>query len=82
MLANGIAPDARTWVTAGAFYDAEAPEGWDPKDPANVSPLVVWLGSDGCDITGRVFECSLRHHRSDRPRACALKLSQPRSRRH
>lgn len=58
VLANGIAPDARTRMTAGVFYDAEAPEGWDPKDPANVSPLVVWLGSDGCDITGRVFECS------------------------
>lgn len=58
VLANGIAPDARTRMTAGVFYDAEAPEGWDPKDPANVSPLVVWLGSDGCDVTGRVFECS------------------------
>ena len=58
VLVNGIAPDARTRMTAGVFYDAEAPEGWDPKDPANVSPLVVWLGSDGCDVTGRVFECS------------------------
>ena len=26
-------------------------------DPANVSPLVVWLGSsDSRDVTGRVFE--------------------------
>ena len=31
-------------------------ETWDDKDPANVSPLVVWLGSGDCDITGRVFE--------------------------
>jgi hypothetical protein len=25
-------------------------------DPANVSPLVVWLASEDCDVTGRVFE--------------------------
>jgi len=53
---NAVAPDARTRMTAGVFYDEEAPDGWDPKDPANVSPLVVWLGSGSCDITGRVFE--------------------------
>ena len=55
---NAVAPDARTRMTAGVFYDAQAPAGWDPKDPANVSPLVVWLGSAACDITGRVFECT------------------------
>ncbi len=54
---NGVAPDARTRMTEGVIYDAEAPEGaWDDKDPANVSPLVVWLGSSDCDVTGRVFE--------------------------
>lgn len=53
---NAIAPDARTRMTEGVFYDAEAPEGWDEKDPANASPLVVWLGSAACDVTGRVFE--------------------------
>lgn len=53
---NAIAPDARTRMTAGVFYDAEAPEGWDDKDPANASPLVVWLASAQCDVTGRVFE--------------------------
>ena len=51
-----MAPDARTRLTAGIFYEAEAPEGWDPKGPENVSPLVCWLGSDACDVTGRVFE--------------------------
>jgi hypothetical protein len=31
--------------------------GFDAMDPANVSPLVVWLGStDSADVTGRVFE--------------------------
>ena len=31
--------------------------GFDAMDPANVSPLVVWLGSDEARaVTGRVFE--------------------------
>jgi hypothetical protein len=31
-------------------------EGFDALDPANISPLVVWLGSnDNVDVTGRVF---------------------------
>ncbi len=55
---NAVAPDARTRMTAGVIYDPEAPPGWDPKAPENVSPLVVWLGSAACDITGRVFECT------------------------
>jgi hypothetical protein len=25
-------------------------------DPANVSPLVAWLCSTACDVTGRLFE--------------------------
>lgn len=58
VLANAVAPDARTRMTAGIFYDAEAPDGWDPKAPDNVSPLVVWLGSAACDVTGRVFEAT------------------------
>ncbi len=56
--ANAIAPDARTRMTEGVFYSAEVPEGFDEKAPENVSPLVVWLGSEACDITGRVFECT------------------------
>ncbi len=55
---NAVAPDARTRMTAGVFYDSEPPDGWDEKSPDNVSPLVVWLGSQECDITGRVFECT------------------------
>ncbi len=58
VLANAIAPDARTRMTAGVFYDSEPPEGWDPKAPDNISPLVVWLGSNKCNVTGRVFECT------------------------
>jgi NAD(P)-dependent dehydrogenase (short-subunit alcohol dehydrogenase family) len=55
---NAIAPDARTRMTEGVFYSADVPDGWDEKAPENISPLVVWLGSSACDITGRVFENS------------------------
>ncbi len=57
--ANAIAPAARTRMTEGVFADRmRAPEtGFDENDPANISPLVVWLGSaDARDVTGRVFE--------------------------
>ena len=59
VLANAIAPDARTRMTAVIPNYPDAPaDGWDPKAPDNVSPLVVWLGSADCDVTGRVFECT------------------------
>ena len=58
VLVNAIAPDARTRMTEGVFYSDEPPDGWDEKDPANASPLVVWLGSAECDVTGRMFEVS------------------------
>jgi NAD(P)-dependent dehydrogenase (short-subunit alcohol dehydrogenase family) len=57
--ANAIAPAARTRMTEEVFADRmQAPnEGFDVNDPANISPLVVWLGStDARDVTGRVFE--------------------------
>jgi len=55
---NAIAPSARSRMTEEAFADMmRAPEhGFDAMDPANVSPLVVWLGSSACDVTGRMFE--------------------------
>ncbi|MEV7794289.1 SDR family oxidoreductase [Streptomyces sp. NPDC087512] len=57
---NAIAPAARTRMTESAFAEAmAAPEdgGFDAMAPENVSPIVVWLGSDACDgVTGRVFE--------------------------
>lgn len=58
VLSNAIAPDARTRMTEGVFDDMAAPAAgeFDIKDPANASPLVVWLGSPLCDVTGRVFE--------------------------
>ncbi|MDQ1509126.1 MAG: hypothetical protein QOG50_970, partial [Actinomycetota bacterium] len=57
--ANAIAPAARTRMTEEVFGDRmQAPDaGFDANDPANISPLVVWLGSaDSAGVTGRVFE--------------------------
>ena len=58
--ANSIAPSARSRMTEEAFAEMMAkPEtGFDAMDPANISPLVVWLGSGDCNISGRVFECA------------------------
>jgi len=57
---NAIAPAARTRMTEAVFADTMAvpAEGeWDAMAPANVSPLVVWLGSpDSAGVSGRVFE--------------------------
>jgi NAD(P)-dependent dehydrogenase (short-subunit alcohol dehydrogenase family) len=57
--ANAIAPAARTRMTEEVFAERmQAPgAGFDVNDPANVSPLVVWLGStESAGVTGRVFE--------------------------
>jgi NAD(P)-dependent dehydrogenase (short-subunit alcohol dehydrogenase family) len=60
---NAIAPSARTRMTtaSGEAMAAQmaAPEdgSFDAMDPANVSPLVVWLGSEeSAQVSGRVFE--------------------------
>ncbi|QTV79090.1 SDR family oxidoreductase [Microbacterium sp. NIBRBAC000506063] len=55
---NAIAPSARTRMTEGPFAEAmAAPEdGFDRMDPANVSPVVAWLASPDCGVTGRVLE--------------------------
>jgi NAD(P)-dependent dehydrogenase (short-subunit alcohol dehydrogenase family) len=57
--ANAIAPAARTRMTEEVFGDRmQVPEsGFDVNDPANISPIVVWLGSaESRAVTGRVFE--------------------------
>ncbi|MFD3695979.1 SDR family oxidoreductase [Streptomyces sp. NPDC058646] len=57
---NAIAPAARTRMTERTFAETmAAPQegGFDAMAPENVSPLVVWLGSEGsAGVTGRVFE--------------------------
>ncbi|WP_235736670.1 SDR family NAD(P)-dependent oxidoreductase [Nocardioides alcanivorans] len=59
---NAIAPTALTDMTAGldayvAAVEAERERtGFDPGDPGNIAPLVVYLGSPASEgITGRVF---------------------------
>ncbi len=58
--ANAIAPAARTRMTEKAFAQmmaAPTDGSFDAMDPANVSPLLVWLGSPQAHaVTGRVFE--------------------------
>ncbi len=57
--ANTLAPQARTGMTEKLFADMmKKPDaGFDMFDPANVSPLVVWLASaHSGDVTGRCFE--------------------------
>lgn len=59
--ANALAPSARTAMTQQVEAFAEQmkkPEaGFDYYDPANISPLLVWLGSPlSAHVTGRVFE--------------------------
>jgi len=56
---NAIAPSARTAMTETVFAEmmAKPATGFDRMDPANVSPLVVWLGSEGAGhVTGQMFE--------------------------
>ncbi|AXB43829.1 SDR family oxidoreductase [Amycolatopsis albispora] len=55
---NAIAPAARTRMTEEVFAEMMAAgDGFDAMAPENVSPLVVWLGSEeSAGVTGRVFE--------------------------
>jgi NAD(P)-dependent dehydrogenase (short-subunit alcohol dehydrogenase family) len=53
---NCLAPNARTRMTEDTFDMSAPPEGFDPLDPSNMSPLVVALSADEAQaITGQVF---------------------------
>jgi NAD(P)-dependent dehydrogenase (short-subunit alcohol dehydrogenase family) len=54
---NCLAPNARTRMTEETFGELARPDdGFDPLDPANMSPLVVALSADEAqDITGQCF---------------------------
>ncbi|UQX00679.1 SDR family oxidoreductase [Streptomyces sp. RerS4] len=57
---NAVAPAARTRMTEETFAESMAAPvagAFDAMAPENVSPLVVWLGSDAsAGVSGRVFE--------------------------
>jgi NAD(P)-dependent dehydrogenase (short-subunit alcohol dehydrogenase family) len=58
---NGLAPAARTRLTEATpglgdmVKPPDDPGRFDVWDPANISPLVAWLATEGCPATGRVF---------------------------
>ena len=58
---NAVSPVARTRMTetlpalAQLFAPPPDPAAFDEWDPANVSPLVAYLASASCPVTGRVF---------------------------
>jgi NAD(P)-dependent dehydrogenase (short-subunit alcohol dehydrogenase family) len=59
---NGIAPVARTRLTLatpgplGEIFRQEVDAGdLDPFDPRHVSPLVAWLATEDCPVSGRLF---------------------------
>jgi NAD(P)-dependent dehydrogenase (short-subunit alcohol dehydrogenase family) len=59
---NGIAPVARTRLTLatpgpiGEMFSAPVdPDAFDAFDPRHVSPLVAWLASEDCPISGQLF---------------------------
>jgi NAD(P)-dependent dehydrogenase (short-subunit alcohol dehydrogenase family) len=54
--ANAIAPVGKTRLMSEDPQALKLAEGFDPMDPANVSPLVTWLVSERSgDVTGRIF---------------------------
>jgi NAD(P)-dependent dehydrogenase (short-subunit alcohol dehydrogenase family) len=58
---NAISPSARTRMTQQTFQvdprGSTAARDFDPLDPANISPWVVWLCTEAAaDVTGQVFE--------------------------
>ena len=64
--ANAVAPVARTRMTVEATPQTAATMGqakageWDPFSPANIAPLVAWLGSDDAkDVHGEVFRVGM-----------------------
>jgi NAD(P)-dependent dehydrogenase (short-subunit alcohol dehydrogenase family) len=53
---NAVAPGARTKMTEGAFGQLDFEGEFDPLDPANVAPVVVWLLSDAAaEVSGQVL---------------------------
>lgn len=62
---NALAPGAQSRlidtipgerrISTDLLGGGEEEQAWDPRHADNIAPLTVWLGSDECDVTGRVF---------------------------
>jgi NAD(P)-dependent dehydrogenase (short-subunit alcohol dehydrogenase family) len=58
---NAIAPAARTRLTLATpgvgdqIQPPAEPGRFDVWDPANISPVVAWLSTENCPVTGKVF---------------------------
>ena len=61
MRANALAPAARTRLTEDVpmigdmMKPPEDPDALDAFDPKHVSPLVAYLATEDCPITGKLF---------------------------
>jgi len=59
VVSNCVAPGARTRLTLATpgLGDIMAPtaNGFDEWDPANISPLVAYLSTEGCEFNGETF---------------------------
>ena len=61
MTSNAVSPGALTRMTENLRPGRPRPEvkegEFNPRDPENVAPVVVWLGSlESAGVTGRLFE--------------------------
>jgi len=58
---NAIAPAARTRLTLATpgvgdqIQPPSEPGRFDVWDPANISPVVAWLSTEDCQVTGKIF---------------------------
>jgi NAD(P)-dependent dehydrogenase (short-subunit alcohol dehydrogenase family) len=53
---NAVSPSARTRLITGGDTAPPPAGGFDPRDPANVSPLVAWLAAADCPANGQHFQ--------------------------
>ena len=53
---NAVSPSARTRFTEGMGGLPPPTGDFDPRDPANVSPLVAWLAEATCPANAQVFQ--------------------------
>jgi NAD(P)-dependent dehydrogenase (short-subunit alcohol dehydrogenase family) len=80
---NAIAPAARTRLTlqtpglSEAVKEPEDTSTFDVWDPANVSPFVAYLATEGCDITGQAFLVQGGLVQFFQPWTLAAKLDKP-----